>query len=100
MTRHRTAALGEPLSAFTFTGANLGQTEAAVAEAKQWRDEAGRWAQLWRPVMVLAHRLRKLAAGAYRLRPVDYAIYTLQSPERRVPFHAERLGWRWPNAGT
>jgi glycosyltransferase involved in cell wall biosynthesis len=97
---HRTAALGEPIAAFTFTGANLGQTEAAVAEAKQWREEAGRWARMWRPAMVLAHRFRKAAAGAYRVRTVDYAIYTVDSPEKRVPFHADRLGWRWPNASN
>jgi hypothetical protein len=50
--------------------------------------------------MVLAHRLRKAAAGAYRLRTVDYAIYTLDSPQSRVPFHAERLDWRWPTAAN
>jgi hypothetical protein len=40
-------------------------------------------------------------AGAYRRRDVEYALYTLDSPQQRVAFCADRLGWHWPttNAG-
>jgi len=91
----RTAALGEPLSAFTFTGGNLGQTARATAEASQWRAGAGAWGALLRPLVVLHHRVRKTCAGAYRRREVEYAIYTRPSPAERVRRRAT-LGWHWP----
>ncbi len=96
---HRIGTLGEPLAAFTLTGANLGQTDASATELSQWQAGAGFLAQMWRPAVKLAYRLRKASVGAYRVRTIDYAIYTLESPGMRVTFHRERLGWHWPKAG-
>lgn len=91
----RMAALGEPLSVFTFTGSNLGQSSAGRAEEERWRAEAGAMGAVMRPLVIMQHRVRKALAGAYQRREVDYAIYTRQSPTQRVPQHAA-LGWHWP----
>jgi len=91
----RMAALGEPLSVFTFTGSNLGGSAKAEEEAARWRAEAGSRARWLRPLVVVQHRLRKMLAGAYRRRDVEYAIYTRQSPKERVHRRAT-LGWHWP----
>jgi glycosyltransferase involved in cell wall biosynthesis len=91
----RMLALAEPLSIFTFTGANLGQSVSGAQEERQWRASAGLPGVLLRPLVVLHHRLRKWLAGAYRRREVEYAIYTQQSPAARVSRRAI-LGWHWP----
>ena len=95
----RTAALAEPLSVFTFTGANLGQTTSSETEASRWRAAAGSWGRALRPLVVLHHRLRKMLAGAYQRREIEYAIYTRQSPEARVQ-HDATVGWHWPGPGN
>lgn len=89
------AVLGEPLSVFTFTGANLGQSAAGAGEERQWRAGAGVIGKILRPVVVLQHRLQKALAGAYRQRDVEHAIFTRQSPNERVIKRAT-LGWHWP----
>jgi hypothetical protein len=96
----RTATLDKQLAAFAFTGENLGQTQRAEAEARQWREAAGGPMNLLRRVVVWQYRLRKLASCAYRFRDVDYAIYTRESPQQRVHFRAERLGWHWPGTSA
>ena len=45
-----------------------------------------RWVRTLKPVWIAHHRLRRLAAGHFILKPMTYSIYTLQSPEQRVPF--------------
>lgn len=91
----RMAALAEPLSVFTFTGSNLGQSAQGAAEEQRWRSGAGAAGSVLRPLVILQHRVRKWLAGAYRQRKVDYEIYTRSSPEKRVGRRAT-LGWHWP----
>jgi glycosyltransferase involved in cell wall biosynthesis len=90
------AILPEPLSAFTFTGANLGASERGVEEMDAFR--GGAWKKALGPVISLHHRLRKWRAGAYAPHAVQYALYTRESPDRRVPFSDSRLGFDWPHA--
>jgi len=93
------AVMNEPLSVFTFTDANLGQSSVAVAEVKLWQEEtaseSGRWL---RPYFVLRHRLTKFLRGAYWPRSITIKLYTLASPQKRVCREASSLGFRWPRA--
>jgi hypothetical protein len=90
------ATIHEPLAAFTFTGANLGASARGVEEMKAFR--GGAWKAALGPAISLHHRLRKWLAGAYAPHAVDYALYTRQSPNRRVAFANPNLGFDWPHA--
>lgn len=92
----RMEVLHEPLAVFTFTGENLGASELSRREMSHL--SAGvRLRRLRRAASIFSHRLRKLRAGAYRKRRLEIDIYTLASPEQRVPFEAE-VGHSWPVA--
>jgi glycosyltransferase involved in cell wall biosynthesis len=92
------AVINEPLSVFTLTGQNLGQTARAAVEAKHWQEKTASSEHRLRPWLVLGHRLKKLFRGAYRTRSVAIQIYTQASPQKRVRLEAHRLGFRWPRA--
>lgn len=89
------AVMPEPLSAFTFTGANLGASQRGVVEMNAFRGAA--WKAALGPVLSLHHRWRKWFAGAYRPHAVDYGLYTLRSPDRREVFSDASLGFGWPH---
>ena len=90
------ATLPEPLAAFTFTGANMGATARGLEEMKAFRGAA--WKAALGPALSWHHRLRKWRAGAYGPHAVEYALYTRESPDRRVAFAEPRLGFHWPHA--
>ena len=58
------------------------------------KTEAGvmipRWLDVLKPVWIEQHRLRRIAAGHFSLKPASYSIYTLQSPDRRVRLDASK----------
>lgn len=86
----------ELLSIFTLTGTNVSTDNLISAEEKErWGAQSDAPSPLLRKWHVMLHRLRKLMAGAYRKRTFDYEIYTLDSPDRRVPFTAKRVGGAW-----
>jgi glycosyltransferase involved in cell wall biosynthesis len=82
-------------SVFTKTGENLSFNPAALDEARAIRRSAPLWTRSLRALVVGHHRLRKLAAGHYWSAPFDYAIYTAESPERRVVFHVPKPTAIW-----
>ena len=90
--RIRMATLGRPLAVFTFTGENLGATQASREEAIRRR---GGRTGIRRFLAVVAHRTRKLLAGAYKRRKVDIVIYTRESPDARERKRAT-VGFSWP----
>ncbi|MBA2432680.1 MAG: glycosyltransferase [Chthoniobacterales bacterium] len=95
----RMDVLHEPVSVFTFTGANLSHTAAANEERFGWlspEEKPRRWLA---PLVIARHRFGKLLAGAYRNRSVTIEIYTLEEPELRRKISA-RIGFRWPKAGV
>ncbi len=83
------AVLPEPLATFTFTGDNLGSSALSEEEVRAWRSEAGSQPAWPRAFIVLAHRLRKAMAGAYRRRRVEVAVFTKDSPDQRQRIVAE-----------
>lgn len=92
----RMRVLGEPLAVFTMTGENLSTEGRSHAELERWRTAPDAPPQWLKIPSSLLHRVRKWVAGAYRRRDMDYAIHTLASPDRRVDFHARRIGHSWP----
>ena len=89
------APLGKFTSAFTDTGANLSGDYRVREEHQRLRASAPAWVRLLAPVWVLLSRLRRLAQGHYRPKPLDYAIYTRSHPDKRVVFKVDRPTFRW-----
>ena len=72
------------VSVFTDTGENLGLSPISMRETAGTVKMIPRWVRMLKPVWIIHHRLRRLMAGHFSLKPTRYSIYTLQSPEKRV----------------
>ena len=84
-------------SAFADTGENMNLKPNAIREKAATSAMTPRWARVLKPVWVLHHRLRRLAAGHFNLKPSSYSIYTLQSPEQRVTMEVSKPTAVWWN---
>jgi len=82
-------------SVFTDTGKNFGLSPEGVREIEMTATMAPKWVRLLRPVWVVHHRLRRLAAGHFSLQPTSYSIYTLDSPAQRVRFDVPKPTVIW-----
>lgn len=71
-------------SVFADTGENMNLKPNAIREKAETDTMTPRWVQWLKPVWVGHHRLRRLLAGHFFLKPTTYAIYTAQSPRQRV----------------
>jgi glycosyltransferase involved in cell wall biosynthesis len=91
----RIGLLGEFLSAFTDTGANMNLAPNARREKSLLVASAPAWARKLAPALVLRHRFNRLVQGAYRQKPFDYAIYTMDGPAGRVVRHVARPSFLW-----
>lgn len=84
-------------SAFTDTGENMNLKPNAIREKNETLAMTPLWLRWFKPVWIVHHRLRRLAAGHFSLKPTSYSIYTLQSPERRVRFDVPKPTAVWWN---
>ncbi len=84
-------------SVFTDTGENMNLRPNALREKKETAALTPLWIRWLKPVWIACHRLRRLAAGHFSLKPTSYFIYTLQSPERRVRFDVDKPTAVWWN---
>jgi hypothetical protein len=84
-------------SVFVNTGKNLSLHPRAQAEERELSASAPAFARQLRPLVLLYHRLRRLAGGIYRQRPFRFEIYTKSNPQTRVGVSVERptARWRW-----
>jgi glycosyltransferase involved in cell wall biosynthesis len=89
------ATLPVTTSAFTDTGDNMNLKENAMREYREIRDSAPAWACAIKPVWVLQHKIRKFFAGAYTLKPFNYAIFTLETSDRRSVFQVSNPTSVW-----
>ena len=48
-----------------------------------------------KPAVKMFHRVKRTLGGVYSQKPLDYEVYTPESPERRQRFHAEKPDFRW-----
>lgn len=71
-------------SVFADTGENMNLKPNAVREKKETDAMTPTWVRGLKPVWIVHHRLRRLLAGHFSLKATEYALYTLQSPGRRV----------------
>jgi glycosyltransferase involved in cell wall biosynthesis len=85
------------VSVFADTGENMNLKPNALREIKETRAMTPQWLKMLKPVWIAQHRLRRLAAGHFSLKPTSYFIYTLQSPERRVRFDVAKPTAVWWN---
>jgi glycosyltransferase involved in cell wall biosynthesis len=90
------AVMHKPLAVFTITDKNLGQTNLATSEVREWRQATSPKSRWLSPLFVLWHRITKFLNGAYWPRFVSVRIYTLASSQKRVLREARQLGFRWP----
>ena len=82
-------------SVFTDTGRNFGLSPESVREIEVTATTVPKWVRLLKPVWVVQHRLRRLAAGHFSLKPTSYSIYTLNSPAQRVRFDVPKPTVIW-----
>jgi len=82
---------------FTDTGENMNLKPNAIREKKETLAMAPGWVRALKPLWIFQHRLRRVAAGHFRLPPMSYEIYTLESPERRVKFDVSKPTSVWWN---
>ncbi|MGO8764712.1 MAG: glycosyltransferase family 2 protein [Limisphaerales bacterium] len=84
-------------SVFADTGENMNLKPNALREKKETEEMIPVWVRTLRPLWILHHRLRRLAAGHFSLKPTSYQIYTLDSPDRRVTFDVPKPTAIWWN---
>ncbi len=84
-------------SAFTDDGENMGLKANAIREKTEMNAMIPAWVRALKPVWIVHHGLRRLAAGHFSLKPTRYSIYTLDSPEARVEFDVPNPTAIWRN---
>jgi glycosyltransferase involved in cell wall biosynthesis len=89
----------ETLNVFTSTFSDLGTNLAlsASGKAESARSPGSVLHFLSYAATTAAHRLRRLLAGHYSLRPFDYSIYTLEQAQTRQTFHVGQPTGVWRN---
>ena len=89
------AVLRRFTSTFTLTGNNLSAQPNARRETQELFRSAPIWARKLKWLLILHHRLRRLAGGIYFQRPFSYAIYAANSGQQRRKFLVVRPTFRW-----
>jgi glycosyltransferase involved in cell wall biosynthesis len=84
-------------SIFADTGENMNLKPNAVREKNETGKMIPRLTQILKPLWILQHRLRRISAGHFSMKPASYEIYTLQNPERRVKFEVPKPTAVWWN---
>ncbi|HEY3761425.1 MAG TPA: glycosyltransferase [Verrucomicrobiae bacterium] len=84
-------------SVFADTGENMNLKPNAIREKKETEQMIPTWIRVFRPLWIVQHRLRRVAAGHFSLKPMSYQIYTLDSPDKRVTFDVAKPTAVWWN---
>ena len=84
-------------SVFADTGENMNLKPNAIREKAETDRMIPGWVRALKPLWIGHHRLRRLAAGHFSLKPASYSIYTLQNPERRTTFDVPKPTAVWWN---
>ena len=82
-------------SVFTDTGENMNLKPNAVREKAETGRMIPGWVRMLKPAWIVHHRLRRIAAGHFSLKPTSYSIYTRQNPERRTNFDVPKPTAVW-----
>lgn len=92
----RTGIVKKPLSAFTFTGANLSWTDRAKEEAALLRGSAPRWARVLKAPLNALRLAEKALHGGYWHGPVEYALYATAEDAARTRHQVKNVPVKWP----
>jgi glycosyltransferase involved in cell wall biosynthesis len=84
-------------SVFVDTGENMNLKPNAIREKEETRTMTPPWLRWLKPIWIAHHRLRRLTAGHFSLKPTSYFIYTLHSPDQRVRFDISEPTAVWWN---
>ena len=84
-------------STFADTGDNMNLKPNAIREKSETHSMIPGWVRWMKPVWIVHHRLRRVAAGHFALKPSSYEIYTRQSPEKRVTIDVPKPTAVWWN---
>ena len=84
-------------SVFADTGENMNLKPNAIREKAETAAMTPNWVRLLKPAWIVHHRLRRIAAGHFSLKPTGYEIYTSQSPKRRVMIDVSKPTAVWWN---
>lgn len=84
-------------SAFADTGENMNLKPNAIREKAETDKMIPAGARALKPFSILHHRLRRLAAGHFRLKPMSYQVYTLDNPGSRMTFDVQKPTAVWWN---
>ena len=82
-------------SVFTDTGENMNLKPNAIREKAETAAMTPAWLKASKPLWILHHRLRRLVAGHFSIKPVSYSIYTQASPDQRVTFEVQKPTAVW-----
>ncbi|MGH7980419.1 MAG: glycosyltransferase [Limisphaerales bacterium] len=85
------------VATFTDTGENMNLKPNAIREKDETLAMAPGWVRRLKPVWIFNHRLRRVTAGHFRVQPMSYEMYTLESPGRRVRFEVSKPTSVWWN---
>ncbi len=95
---YKYAVIPSPLSLFVLTGENLGHTPAAAAEAAHWAERDSVIIKIQAALISVIYQIRKLFAGAYKFRNVNFTFFAGDPPIAR--HFSGKLGGRWPKKLT
>jgi glycosyltransferase involved in cell wall biosynthesis len=84
-------------SVFADTGENMNLKPNAIREKAETRAMVPVMVKILKPAWIVQHRLRRVAAGHFSLKPTSYSIYTLQSPGQRVQIDVPKPTAVWWN---
>ncbi len=84
-------------SVFADTGENMNLKPNAIREKAETDQMIPGWVRALKPLWVVQHRLRRLLAGHFSLKPTSYAIYTFSQPDKRVTFDVPKPTAVWWN---
>jgi glycosyltransferase involved in cell wall biosynthesis len=93
----RMAICDSIVATFTDTGENMNLKPNAISEREEMLAMVPGWIRLMKPLLIAHHRLRRLAAGHFKLQPMSYEIYTLESPGKRARFDVPKPTSVWWN---
>jgi len=91
------AAVNEFTSVFADTGDNMNLKPNAIREKAETDAMIPGWNKALKPLLILNHRLRRLWAGHFCLKPTSYSIYTRASPDRRMTVDVPKPTAVWWN---
>ncbi len=92
--------LRQKVSIFTDTGENMNLRPNGVREHREIREQNPVWLRALGPIALWHQRLRLVQAGAFDKTPYDYALYTKESPDRRVTRHVDKPTGVWVGRST